>query len=169
MARLINNKGTWHLQIAKNDSKGLVALLSDLPSTYLKLESQDEETFTFGFCEWDYDGMEDRTEMYSISDLRAILSKISENPDPDLIIPRDPEPVFDTPLTDEEYEELVKTMATPELMQHPKVFSYLLAKRHIRFLEAIGSDLSINHETFKWSEEAESLFKKEPGQYPEKE
>ncbi len=87
MARLINNKGTFYLQIEKADHKGLCTVLEYLDGLYLEVTEQDPITYTFGFACWNYDGME---QMDSESDLRNLLSKISENPDPDLIIPRDP-------------------------------------------------------------------------------
>jgi hypothetical protein len=82
MTRLINNQGHWQIEIRKSDHKAMAKIIRHNPCTYTSIH-ETKGIYRISFSEWSYDGPEHASE----SDYRAILSKITKKPDPDLVIP----------------------------------------------------------------------------------
>lgn len=82
MTRLINNQGHWQIEIRKSDHKAMAKIIRHNPCEFLSID-KTHKTFKISFSDQGYDGPEYASE----SDYRAILSKITKKPDPDLVIP----------------------------------------------------------------------------------
>lgn len=129
MTRLINNQGTWQIQIDKTDHKAICIILSDMPNQYLEVVEKDETTFTFEFSSWDYDGP-DRSNEY---EYRYLLSKICDNPDPDLIIP-------------------IPYCEPSPLQKELSKFNFMDSQLTRGFLENVGRIENPQKTTFEWKE-----------------
>lgn len=135
MARLINDKGTWLLQINKDQPKELYALLSNLDGYYLETEKEEVNVYIFRLRDY----CQDEAWTISESDYRNILSKISEIPDSDLIIPC--EKISDSRQFKsygiEIYDKLLKTYPS---------------QQDQKFLSELGTKMPIDAK-FQWNED----------------
>lgn len=142
MTRIINNQGHWQIEIRKSDHKAMAKIIRHNPCAYISIH-ETKETYITSFLDWGYDGPERASE----SDYRAILSKITKKPDPDLVIPDKSFPVefvngiFATtdPLTAKIMRELQKP-----------------SKMALDFINQVGTTENdqgrTNHTKFQWKE-----------------
>ncbi len=123
MAHLINNKGDWSICIEKSDNMALLTILSEMSVEYLSVKSQTPYTLELEFsARWGKD-----VEPVGEQHYRNLLSKISEFPLPDVIIPPD---------TIVEYKLLQYPGFLNELLQYPNS----LKSKFLDELSTIGCD-----------------------------
>jgi hypothetical protein len=127
MTRLINNQGHWRIEIRKSDHKAMAKIIRHNPCEFLSIE-KTHKTIKISFSDCGYDGPEYASE----SEYRAILSKITKKPDPDLVIPREPR---------------TESALTKNLFEYPS------SPMVLQFLEEVGTMKNPKNTTFMWREE----------------
>lgn len=131
MARLINNKGMWSLQINKDQPGEILRLIQNMDQYYLSVDIE-EKHYTFQIIDVGNDGRWSISE----SEYRDILGKITPSPEEDTIIPL-------------ELEEPHNYLAFPDWFalarNHPK-------DPYIDFIKEVGTDKPTTKTNFKWEE-----------------
>lgn len=84
MARLVNNKGNFYIEI--NKESHLEISLIAIHGGLIQLYEETDNSFLFEILEDDRDG----TYSSNGDEYVRVLAKITNNPEPEIIIPRDP-------------------------------------------------------------------------------
>jgi len=138
MTRLINNQGHWQIEIRKSDQKAMAKIIRHNPCEFLSIE-KTHKTFKISFSDQGYDGPEYASE----SDYRAILSKITKKPDPDLVIPDKSFPV----------EFVNGIFATTDPLTATIMREWQRPTQITKtFLEEVGAIKDPKNTTFQWKE-----------------
>jgi hypothetical protein len=138
MTRLINNQGHWQIEIRKSDHKAMAKIIRHNPCTYFAIH-ETKGIYRISFSDQGYDGPEYASE----ADYRAILSKITKKPGPDLVIPDKSFPV----------EFVNGIFATTDPLTATIMREWQRPTQMIKtFLEEVGTIKDPKNTTFQWKE-----------------
>lgn len=134
MARLVNNKGNFYIEINK-DSQTEISLIA-IHGGLIQLQEETKNSYLFEILENGYDGASPTWE----HEYRSVLEKITNNPEPEIVIPRDPY-ISIAPGSFGNMPEIYRTLTE----QYPK-------QNDINFLAEVGNKEILNT-TFRWNED----------------